>query len=53
MPLEEVFVDGHVLDRHEPAARLMLLDGIDERRRKPKADSVQQGRNVEHGGIAD
>ena len=32
VPLKELFVDGDVLDRHDPAARLVLDDVIDEKR---------------------
>ena len=32
VPLEELFVDGDVLDRHDPASRLVLDDVIYEKR---------------------
>jgi hypothetical protein len=30
MTLEEVFVDGDVLESHQPLSRLVLADAVDE-----------------------
>ena len=49
MPLKEIFVDGDVLDRHDPAAGLMLGDGVDQRRGIAIAEPVDGGRNVDAG----
>ena len=48
VPLKEFFVDGDVLDGHEPPARLVLDDRVDEHRRIPVAQPVQEERNVDH-----
>ena len=37
MALEELFVDGDVLDGDQPPARLVLVDRVDEQRRVPVA----------------
>jgi hypothetical protein len=45
--LEEFFVDGDVLDRDEPNARLVLHDRVDEEARIPVIDSFENGRQVD------
>ena len=50
MSLEEIFVDGDVLDGHEPLARLVLGDRIDERRRIPVAEPVDDFGDVDGHG---
>ena len=40
MSLEEVLVDGDVLDRLDPPPGLVLGDGVDERRRIAVAEAV-------------
>ena len=48
MPLEELFVDGDVLDRDEPPARLVLGDRVNEHGRIPVAEPVEQDVDVDH-----
>ena len=45
--LEEFFVDGDVLDRHEPPARLVLGDRVDEKRRIAVVNASEERRKVE------
>ena len=48
--LKELLVDGHVLERDQPPAHLVLGDGVDEHRRIPVAQAIQRLRYVdEHG----
>ena len=46
--LKEFFVDGDVLDGDETAARLVLRDRVDEHRRIPVAQPVQENGDVDH-----
>ena len=48
--LEELLVDGDVLDRDEPPARLVLGDRVDEQRRIPVAQPVEENGDVDHHG---
>ena len=41
MALEEIFVDGDVLERDDPLSRLVLGDGVDEERGKAVADAFE------------
>ena len=50
VPLEEIFVDGDVLDGDEPLAGLVLGDRVDERRRVPVAEPVDGFGDVEGHG---
>ena len=47
MALEEFLVDGDVLDGDEAAARLVLGDRVDEHRRIPVAQPVEQDGDVD------
>ena len=49
--LEELFVDGDVLDGDEPAARLVLGDRVNQRGRIPVAEAVEEGVDVDQGVI--
>ena len=49
MSLEELFVDGDVLDRDEPPAGLVLGDRVDEQRRIPVAEPVEEDGDVDGG----
>ena len=46
MPLKELLTDGHVLHRHEPVARLVLSDRVDEIRRVSVVDAPEERRKV-------
>ena len=46
MPLKEILTDGHVLHRHEPVARLVLSDNVDEIRRVSIIDAPEERRKV-------
>src|SRR5688572_4973644 len=48
MALKEFFVDGDVLDGDETPARLVLGDRVDEQRRIPVAQPVQEDGDVNH-----
>ena len=48
VPLEEFLVDGDVLDGDETAARLVLGDRVDEHRRIPVAQPVEEDGDVDH-----
>src|SRR6185503_11003064 len=48
MALKEFLVDGDVLDGNEAAARLVLGNGVDEHRRIPVAQPVQEDGDVDH-----
>ena len=41
MTLEEFFVDGDVLERHQPLPRLVLGDGVDEERGKAVGEAFE------------
>ena len=44
MSLKEFFVDGDVLDGDEPAAGFVLGDRVDQHRRIPVAEPVEEER---------
>jgi hypothetical protein len=46
MPLEEILVDGDVLDGLDAASGLMLRDGIDQGRRIALTEAVERSENV-------
>ncbi len=46
MPLKEFLTDRHVLHRHEPVARLVLSDRVDEIRRVSVVDAPEERRKV-------
>ena len=48
MSLEELLVDGDVLDGHETPPRLMLGDRVHEHRRIPVAQPVKENGDVNH-----
>jgi hypothetical protein len=50
VPLEELFVDGDVLDRDETPPGVVLGDGVDEERRLPVAVAVEEDGDVQHDG---
>ena len=50
--LEELLVDGDVLDGDQPPARLVLGDGVDEHRRIPVAQAIQRLRDVDRHGAS-
>ena len=52
MALEEFFVDGDVLDGHEPAAGVVLGDGVDEHRRIPITQAIERLRYVDEHGVS-
>ena len=52
MSLEELFVDGDVLDGDEPPAGLVLGDRVDEQRRKPVAEAVEEDGDVDGRSLA-
>ena len=41
MSLEEIFVDGDVLERDQPLPRLVLGDGVDEERGKAVGEAFE------------
>ena len=47
VPLEELFVNGDVLDGDEPTARLVLEDGVDEHRRIAVTQAIERLRYVD------
>ena len=49
MPLEEIFVDGDVLDGLDPPPRLVLGDGVNQRRGIAVAEPVERGLDVDSG----
>ncbi len=48
VPLKELLVDGDVLDRDETPPRLVLDDRVDEHRRIPVAQPVEENGDVNH-----
>jgi hypothetical protein len=46
MPLEELLADGHVLYGHEPVARLVFSDRVDEIRRVSVIDAPEERRKI-------
>ena len=53
MSLEELLVDGDVLDRDEAPPRFVLEDGVDEHRRIAVAEAIQRLRDIDrHGAIS-
>jgi hypothetical protein len=46
VPLEEILVDADVLDRDEPATRLVLRDRVDQERGIAKADAIEKGGEI-------
>ena len=47
MPLEELLVDGDILDGDDPGARLVLDHTVDEQRGIAITEPVEQPGNVE------
>src|SRR5688500_4418953 len=55
MSLEKIFVDGDVLERHQPLSRLVLADGVDKERGKAVGQTFEKvrlrgGRLIRYGG---
>ena len=49
VPLEELLVERHVLDSHQLPPRFVLGNRVDEHRRVPVTQPVEQNGNVNHG----
>ena len=52
MSLEELFVDGDVLDRDEPPAGVVLGDRVHEQRRIPVAEPVEEDGDVDRSLVS-
>jgi hypothetical protein len=50
MTLEEILVDGDVLDGDDPPAWIVIDDGVHEKRGIPVAQPVDEDRNVDGHG---
>src|SRR5687768_12953833 len=51
MTLEKFFVDGDVLDRHEPVARLVVSHRVDQEGRIAIVNAVEQRWEIKRHGI--
>lgn len=47
MPLEELFVDSHILDGDETPTRLVFGDSVYEERRVSVVDAVEEGWEID------